>query len=564
MHSLLARQLKRCFGAAQNIPHGYEDFVRAVDEAYQGFDADRFMLERSLELSSQELLEANTESRAIFQAMPDLLFRLDHEGTILGIKTGFVSELYIPARQMFGKRIQDVPEEGLGQLFQQAIHQVIREKAGVTIEYPLSLQDAVQFYEARLTPLFEDQIVVIIRNISKRKKAEEDRSRLEEQLHQARKMESVGRLAGGVAHDFSNMLQVILGYADLAMAQLTPTHPLWQDLEEIRTTAERSAALTRQLLAFARKQTISPRVLDLNETVSGTLKMLQRLIGENIQLSWVPGQGLWPILMDPTQIDQLLANLTVNARDAINGIGTITIETATTTLDESFAQNRLDCSPGDYVMLAVTDTGCGMDQGIIEHLFEPFFTTKAPGQGTGLGLATVFGIVKQNNGFIEVASRVGQGTVFKLFFPRSDVTPSTVETEETQPSQGGEETVLLVEDEEPVLKLGRRILEQSGYRVLEARTPELALGHARQNQGKIQLLVTDVVMPGMDGRELLRRITPLQSGVRCLFMSGYPAEVIAHHGVLDDGVEFLQKPFTVRTMTEKVRQVLDRPLPDGG
>lgn len=559
MHSLLTRQLKRCFGTTNSIPPEWREFVQAVHEAYQGFDADRIMLERSLELSSQELLEANSESRAIFQAIPDLLFRLDRDGTILGVKTGFVSELYAPAQKMFGKRIQDVPGKGVGELFQQAIDQVLQDKTVVSIEYPLSIQEKIQHYEARFAPLFENQVVVIIRNITERKRAEEARGRLEEQLRQSQKMESVGRLAGGVAHDFNNMLQVILGHTEVAMSRLDFGHPLWADLEEIRRAAERSAALTRQLLGFARKQTISPKVLDLNEAISGALKMLQRLIGEDIQLIWAPGGNLWPVLMDPNQIDQILANLAVNARDAIHGVGKITIETTRVTLDDAFARTHVDCTLGEYVALTVRDTGCGMNQDTIEHLFEPFFTTKTPGQGTGLGLATVFGIVKQNNGFLDVTSKPGCGTSFTLYFPRTKDESPMMQVNDVPALQRGTEMVLLVEDELPVLKLGKRILEQQGYTVLEASSPDQALILSSQHRGQIQLLVTDVIMPGMNGWELRQQIDHQQPGMRCVFMSGYTADVIAHHGVLDDGVEFLQKPFTVQTLADKVRRILNSP-----
>jgi PAS domain S-box-containing protein len=406
---------------------------------------------------------------------------------------------------------------------------------------------------------FQERVVVfsVVRDITERKRAETERENLQGQLTQAQKMESVGRLAGGVAHDFNNMLQSILGNADLAMLDLPPDSPARESLMEIRRSAERSADLTRQLLAFARKQTIAPRVFDLNDTVAGMLKMLRRLIGEDIDLSWMPGANLWPIKMDPSQIDQVLANLCVNARDAITGAGKVTIETANVVFDGTYASTHLDCVPGQYVMLAVSDTGGGMDAETRSHLFEPFFTTKEIGKGTGLGLATVFGIVKQNHGLINVYTEPGHGTTFKLYLPRSEAPVAPLD-ETPSHAQRGTETVMLVEDEEQILNLGRRILEQHGYTVLAAPTPAAALALAAQQVGTIHLLITDVVMPGMNGKELDERLRASHPALKCLFMSGYTANVIAHHGVLDEGVQFLQKPFTARKLTAKVREVLDR------
>jgi CheY-like chemotaxis protein len=373
-------------------------------------------------------------------------------------------------------------------------------------------------------------------------------------------MESVGRLAGGVAHDFNNMLQAILGNVALALEQAPVSGQLHDDLIEVQKAAQRSASLTSQLLAFARKQTVRPQLLDLNDTVTGMLNMLRRLIGENLHLAWLPGPGLWLVQMDPSQVDQMLANLTVNARDAIKGAGKITIETSNMTLDDTYAQTHADCVPGEYVLLVVSDTGCGMNPETQGHLFEPFFTTKDVGEGTGLGLATVYGIVKQNDGLISVYSELGRGTTFKIYLPRAkaQAQPAAV-IAEGKPLRGTE-TVLLVEDETQVLKLGQRILKQQGYTVLTAPTPKAALALTAQHQGPLHLLITDVVMPGMNGKELLNQLQSNYPGLKCLFMSGYTADVIAHHGVLDKGVQFLQKPFTVRTLTDKVREVLAQSL----
>ena len=380
---------------------------------------------------------------------------------------------------------------------------------------------------------------------------------LEEQLRQAQKMESVGRLAGGVAHDFNNMLGVITGHAEMALPGVDTSTPLYTNLQEILKATRRSADLTRQLLAFARKQTVNPEVLDLNEIISGMLSMLQRLIGENVKLDWRPGPELWPVEMDPVQVDQILANLAINARDAIASVGTVTVETANVVFDEAYCRSHMSFVPGEYVLLEVGDTGAGMDKGTLEHIFEPFFTTKEAGKGTGLGLATVYGIVKQNNGFIIVHSEPGRGTKFSIYLSRARSQMARVKTAVEQRIASGTETVLLVEDEEAILKLGKTILERYGYTVLAAQTPGEALALAERHEGRIHILVSDVVMPEMNGKELLEKILVLRPGLKSLFMSGYTANVIVHQGVLEEGVNFLQKPFSIKSLAQKVRGVLD-------
>jgi len=395
--------------------------------------------------------------------------------------------------------------------------------------------------------------VVAYGDITERKLAEEEHKQLQAQLVQAQKMESVGRLAGGVAHDFNNMLGVILGHTEMALERLDPDQPLFADLQEVRKAAERSADLTRQLLAFARKQTVAPKVLDLNETVSGMLKMLQRLIGEGIDLAWLPGKALGPVKMDPSQIDQILANLCVNARDAIAGVGKVTIETDNTTFDEAYCADHPGFLQGEYAMLAVSDSGCGMDAETLGHLFEPFFTTKDLGKGTGLGLATVYGAVKQNNGFINVYSEPGQGTTFKIYLPRHKAkAPVRADAATADPVKGGHETILLVEDEPEILRVTTMMLERMGYDVMGAKTPGEAIRLAREHTGRIDLLMTDVVMPEMNGRDLAGNLLSIYPGIKRLFMSGYTANVIAHHGVLDEGVNFIQK-IGVRSQKSGVR-----------
>jgi PAS domain S-box-containing protein len=395
-------------------------------------------------------------------------------------------------------------------------------------------------------------------DITARMQAEADHARLEAQLQQARKMESVGLLAGGVAHDFNNMLGVILGRAELALMRLAPDQPLHADLMEIRKAAERSAALTRQLLAFARKELIMPRVLDLNETVGDMLKMLRRLIGEDISLVWQPGSHLWSVNVDPSQIDQIMANLCINARDAIAGAGRVFIETGNSSFDADFCASHPDFTPGDYVHIYVSDSGCGMDANTLAHLFEPFFTTKEVGKGTGLGLASAYGAVTQNKGFINVYSELGKGTTFKIFLPRhADETAPKPREAPAPPAARGAETILLVEDERSILTLVTVMLKKHGYTVLAANTPEKAVRLARDYVGPVHMLMTDVVMPGMDGQALAKELQALYPHIRCLFMSGYTADIIAHHGVLDEGTHFIQKPFDIKALAAKVRAALD-------
>jgi PAS domain S-box-containing protein len=398
----------------------------------------------------------------------------------------------------------------------------------------------------------------IVRDITERKRAAKEWEKLQAQLTQAQKMESVGRLAGGVAHDFNNMLGVILGYSELAIHKSVPSDPIYQYLKEIYNAAERSREVTRQLLSFARKQTIAPRVLDLNETVEGMLNMIRRLIGEDIHLLWGPAGKLWPVKMDPSQIDQILANLCVNARDAIADVGKLIITTGNISPDGEYCADHEGFVPGDYVLLTVSDDGQGMTPEILAKLFEPFFTTKGVGKGTGLGLATVYGIVKQNKGFIDVDSEPGKGTTFRIYLPRHDHPVEQVRREEpVTDNVRGSETILLVEDEPAILSMATTMLERLGYIVLTADMPGKAMDLARSHAGEIHLLMTDVVMPDMNGKDLANKLLSLYPDLKCLFMSGYTADVIAHHGVLDGDVHYIQKPFIMRDLADAVRKALE-------
>ena len=379
---------------------------------------------------------------------------------------------------------------------------------------------------------------------------------MQSQLNQAQKMESVGRLAGGVAHDFNNMLCVILGHTEMALAEVDAAHPLFADLQAILGSAQRSADLTRQLLAFSRQQPISPDVMNLNGRIAGMLSMLSHLIGEDIRIDTRLDENLWLVKMDPSQIDQIMVNLCVNARDAIADVGTITIETGNRTIDQSFCKSHADAIPGDYVLLAVSDTGCGMDQATQAHIFEPFFTTKDVGKGTGLGLATVYGIAKQNHGFIDVYSELGQGATFTISLPRH-----TGKVEQPQPlaepPMRGHETILLVEDEPAIRHMTKMILKQLGYTVLAAGSPDGAIRIAESHPSRICLLITDVIMPEMNGRELAKTLLVSYPHLKCLFMSGYAANVITPHGVLDPGIRFIQKPLSIGDLSAKIRETLD-------
>ena len=406
----------------------------------------------------------------------------------------------------------------------------------------------------------EDMILNIARDISAWKKTEEEKKKLETELFFSQKMESVGRLAGGVAHDFNNMLSVIIGRAEMAMHCGILNDGLRQNLNEIIHAAQRSAELTRQLLAFASKQSISPKITDLNETISGMLIMLRRLIGEDIDLSWMPGIDLPKVRIDPSQIDQILVNLVVNARDSISGAGNITVRTDSFAVDEAARAGKPELTAGRYVLLTVNDTGAGMTREVREKIFEPFFTTKELGQGTGLGLSSVYGIVKQNNGFIDVVSQPEKGATFKIYLPAfENGTEAAPEKKAPGDRPTGAETILLVEDNEAVLDLSKSMIEMLGYTVLASDAPARAITLAATYPGDIDLLITDIIMPEMNGRELVENLHRIRPGLKSLYMSGYTANVISDRGILEENVNFIQKPFGIDDLAQKVRQVLDRP-----
>ncbi len=469
------------------------------------------------------------------------------------------------------------PEEAQGEGWAQAIHPDDRER--VSEEWYQAAKEGLWFrtecrfqrpdgvvtwvFTQALAEKTKDGEIIgyvgTITDITERKQAEEALRQSEEQLRQAQKMEAVGRLAGGVAHDFNNLLMVMRGYGELLLNQLDANDPLRRNAEEIQKAAERATALTQQLLAFSRKQVLQPKVLDLNAVVTEVEKMLRRLIGEDIELTAVLDLALGRVKADPGQIEQIILNLAVNARDAMPQGGRLTLKTANVTLDQAYVRQHLGATPGPYVLLAVSDTGVGMDAETRSHIFEPFFTTKGAGKGTGLGLSTVYGIVKQSGGTIWVESAPGRGTTFEIYLPLVEEATANGELHPAlpPPTPGGTETILVVEDEMSVRKLAAEFLGSNGYRVLEAQDGAEALQVCEEHRAPIHLLLTDVVMPGMSGRELAVRLVGARPEMKVIYVSGYTDDAIVQHGVREEGTVFLQKPFSLDALARTVREALD-------
>lgn len=506
--------------------------------------------------ASENLKAQERHFRALIEKSTDIIVLLSENGTVKWCSPSLQRHLGHSNTDPIGRKAIDfIHEQDIQLAIEKGIQILNLQDQTISGTLRIKHRDgSYRMMDGVVTNLLSDPdveaIVINCRDIS-------DREKLEAQLRQSQKMEAIGQLAGGVAHDFNNMLSVINGYSEIALLTMQPTDPLYKGIKQINNAGQRSAGLINQLLAFARKQTIAPQVLDLNNSIESILKMLQRLIGENIELHWNPVPKLWPVLIDPIQIDQVLANLAVNARDAIDDVGMVSIETGMVKIDEAFLKHHVGIKPGDHVVLTVTDNGRGMDKETVNKIFEPFFTTKPTGQGTGLGLATVYGIIKQNNGFIDVTSKIGKGTTFKIYLPRQTQGLFSDEMHELPVDQFGTATVLLVEDESDLLLLTQNMLEKLGYTVFAANTPNEAISLAEEHQSDIQLLLTDVVMPEMNGRDLminLSRICPL---LKTIFMSGYTDDVIAHHGILEEGINFIQKPFTLSVLSKKIREVLD-------
>jgi signal transduction histidine kinase len=679
MHSLLKRQLKRCFGEGFTFPDQYQPFLEAIDAAYKESDTDREMLERSLELSSQELLHANSEMRAVFQAIPDLLFRIDYDGRILDFKAGTANDLLIPARELFGKRIYDVPSPTVGEQFRFAIASVVAENKSVAIDYSLTHRGQHSSYEARFIPLPERQLIVIIRNISERKRADEElrsavsllrstlestangtlvvdlngkivlynkrfaeiwdipeeilnsrdddaalnhalerlkdpeeflqkvrelyaspqaesfdvvefkdgrvferyscpqmldcepvgrvwrfhevtkQRQLEAQLRQVQKMEAFGQLAAGVAHDFNNILTVIHGNLSLLRMGCFTEEQTAPAIDHAVQATERAANLTRQLLTFSRRQMLQPKDVDLNEVVADMTKMLQRVIGEHIAMETHYAPGGAPVHADSGMMQQVLMNLAVNSRDSMPYGGKLLLETTTVVFTPGQCLIKSNAKPGEYICLTVADTGCGIPPSHLPYIFEPFFTTKEIGKGTGLGLATVFGIVEQHAGWIDVESQVDLGTTFRIYLPRLEKGMAALTEPKTAIMvKGGSESILLVEDELPVRELMRTTLEQHGYRVFEAVSGPDALNIWAQQRNAIDLLITDIVMPeGINGHELSDRLQADKPGLKIIQCSGYALDPHGKSVTPSGQVNFLEKPFDPRRLLQLIRECLD-------
>jgi len=496
--------------------------------------------------------------RALTGSAGDAIVSADSRGEITYFNPGAERAFGYSAEEAIGRpltllmpeRLQEAHRRGLQRYLKTGEARVIGRPVELTgkrkdgTEFPVEL--SLASWGGGKAPSF----VAIIRDIT-------DRKKLETRLQQAQKMDAVGRLAGGIAHDFNNLLTVIAGYSDLLLEKLAVDDSSRADVSEIKRAAERAAGLTSQLLAFSRQQVLQPRVLELSSVVTQVDNLLRRLIGENIELITRLDHDTGRVKADPGLLEQILINLALNARDAMPQGGKLTIETGNVDLDEADARTHIPAIPGRYVALALSDTGVGMDKETQARIFEPFFTTKPKGKGTGLGLAMVYGTVKQSQGFIWVYSERGLGTTVKIHFPRVDDVAEPVAPTRLEAVVRGGETVLVAEDEEAVCALSRKILETRGYEVLTAANGADALGIAERHTGPIQLLITDVVMPGMSGRELAQRLTAVRPSARVLFVSGHSDEVITHHGVLDPGTAFLQKPFTAEALARKVREVLD-------
>ncbi len=511
-----------------------------------------------------EIRDARDFLQSITDHSPDAIVTTDGRGRVTYFSRG--------AAAMFGCRAEEMIGQPVGSLYPGGVEEARIVRRRLVEEGPLRnyetgflARDGRRVEVSASIAMLRDAVGAEVGTLGVLKDIGE-RRHLEEQLRQSQKMDAIGQLAGGIAHDFNNLLTVIAGRAQLIISRLRPEEPIHRDATLVRATADRAAALTHQLLAFSRKQVLQPQVLDLNAVVAGMEPMLGRLIGENIDLAVIPAVGLGRVKADPGQIEQVIVNLAVNARDAMPEGGRLTVETADVELDAAYASRQLSVPPGPYVVLAVTDNGLGMDEPTRSRVFEPFFTTKGPGKGTGLGLATVYGIVKQSGGDIQLSSECGRGTSFKIYLPRvAEPTSPPPEARATAgPAPRGDETVLLVEDEAEVRDLAREILEASGYRVLQACDPHEAVLMAERHAGAIHLLLTDVIMPRQSGRALAERLRPLRPELQVLYMSGYTNEAIIRHGVLEPDTVFIQKPFTPAALGQKVRETLDGPRPRPG
>ncbi len=513
------------------------------------------------------LIKSEKRYRDLLNNLPQKIFHKDADSVYQSCNEKYADDLKISADEIVGTTDYDHHPKELAEKYIADDRRIIQSgKSEDSIEKHVA-EDREYWVHTIKTPLKDDHgevtgILGIFRDISEFKRIETENIKLEEQLRQAQKMESIGRLAGGVAHDFNNMLSVILGNTEMILEDIHQHNsPTAGKLLEIKNATMRSTALVKQLLGFARKQTIDPKVIDLNTTLESMLNMIRRLIGEDIDLIFLPKEELWPVKIDRSQVDQILTNLCVNARYAIKGPGKITIETDNVQIDYNLSQDNKILNQKEFVMLSVADNGFGIEKKNLDKIFEPFFSTKPVGHGSGLGLATVYGIVRQNNGIIKVYSEMEEGTVFKLFFPRHlDVAEEGIQqTDSAYENNKGKGTILLVEDEKQILRMTTIMLERLGYKVVPAQNPAEAIRICEDNNDSdIHLLMTDVVMPEMSGRELAERLADIKPDIKCLFMSGYTADVMAHHGVLEKGVHFISKPFGKQNLARKLKEVMSR------
>jgi PAS domain S-box-containing protein len=550
------RFLSGDYSTRANLKDGVDEII-----AYSNvFDRLAEIIEQ--EIAGRKKTEALVKS--ILDAVDESFVIIDREFRIIFANRAYASTVKMPLEDIIGRHCYEVSHhfskpccesEGypctVNNVFETGEH-------GTAIHTHHDKEGNLVYLETKGYPLSKDAAgkvltaIEIVIDITEKRK-------IEEQLRQAQKMEAVGRLAGGVAHDFNNMLAIINGYSELLLREVPVTDLIHATIQEINKAGQRSADITRQLLAFAGKQTIAPKALNINENIENMLKMLRRLLGENIELLWKPAISLWTVKMDTSQLDQILVNLFVNAHDAISGVGMVTIKTENLDLDKApcVCEAHPDFIPGKYCCLSVSDNGHGMDKKTLEHAFDPFFTTKEPGKGTGLGLSIVFGIVKQNNAYIGIDSEPGKGATFNIYLPRYE-SKDAAGCQEPEKSEifTGIETILLVEDDEPLLKLSKKQIEPLGYKVLSANSPALAIKLAEEHKGDIHLLMTDVMMPEMSGPELRDKIKSIHPAVKCLFVSGYTADIIARDGVLDEGIHFLQKPFSKEDLAKKIGEAL--------
>ncbi len=510
--------------------------------------------------AKEALIESEERYRTVFNSAGDAILIHGEEALqMLAVNTMACNRLGYTHAELMSMKISqiDSPDEAqhipervqrlmkLGHIIFETVHM---RKDGSLIPTEVSVR--------RITWGGQTSMISICRDITDRKIAESEHLELEHQYRHAQKMEAIGRLAGGVAHDFNNMLGIIMGYAELTLMKLNPSDPLYDDINEILNAAKRSSELTRQLLAFSRNQKTAPQVINLNDRISQSEKMLRRLIGEDIEFKFIQGTDLCTVEIDPSQIDQILANLAVNSRDAIVGVGSIVIETSNAVLDQAFCNKHPGITTGVYVLISFKDSGFGMNNTTMERIFEPFFSTKGD-RGTGLGLSTVYGIITQNKGFVDVYSEEGKGTTFKIYIPRCDKNPEVTQEIIIDKSLKGTETILVVEDEESILRFCKRVLEEYSYKVITATNPGEAIVLTEKHKGKIHVIITDVIMPYMNGKELSERIKLLMPGIEVIFMSGYTADIIDHLSVLDENQRFIHKPFLPENLLRIVRKVLD-------